>query len=347
MVTTVHVPDDARIRSKLIPTLAQEWDVTYATRRPGPSDAEGLVWMPLGGSRLRRWWKASRLMQSKRWDLVAVHDPELLLPAVLRGVSGRPTLFDVHENVPGQIRTKGWVPVLLRRPLAWLAERLLRVAERRMAITLAEEGYSGLFTRPHPVLANYLPATLPPVADTTEPPFLAYLGDITEQRGALLALEAAAGAEMSLVMVGRVSPPELTTSLRRRALQRGVNLELTGPLPHGEALARIGGATAGLAPLLDIPNYRESLPTKVLEYLALGMPVLAADLPGTRSATAELSGLRFVTPGDADAWRREGAAFAADLPRRGEARAQAAEVRARYAWPADEVLTAYRRAARR
>ena len=34
VVTTVHTPDDARIRAKLIPTLAEEWDVTFATKRP-------------------------------------------------------------------------------------------------------------------------------------------------------------------------------------------------------------------------------------------------------------------------------------------------------------------------
>lgn len=224
---------------------------------------------------------------------------------------------------------------------------MLRQAEVSMAITLAEEGYQSLFAASHPVIANYLPPSLPPPQPAADPPFLAYLGDVTVVRGAFMALEAAAGAGYRLVMVGRVSPPSLVAPLRRRAEELGVELELTGPRPHRQALARIAPAAAGLSPLLDIGNYRHSLPTKVPEYLAMGLPVLASDLPGTRRPVEGLEGVTFIDPGDPARWRAEALALSEDAERRKRVVNQVDQVKERFTWPSEDVLAVYRKAARR
>lgn len=346
VVTSVHHPDDARIRAKLIPTLGDEWDITYAAPEPGPTDRSGLDWVPLTGSRLSRLRQAVRLMNQDGWDLVALHDPELLVGGLPRSRRGEPTLFDLHENLPAQLETKERIPSPLRRPLAKLAASVLRWAEPTMAITLAEPGYSRLFRAEHPVIANYLPPGFPLPSPPSDPPFLAYLGDITVVRGAFEALEAAAGAGMPLVMVGRVSPPTLVEPLNRRADELGVDLELTGPLPHRQALQRIAGAAAGLSPLLDIGNYRHSLPTKVPEYLALGLPVLASDLPGTSQPVEGLAGVTLIPPGDASRWREAGRQLAEDPGRRQRTADQVSKVRSLFTWPADDVVSVYRKAAR-
>lgn len=346
VATSVHHPDDARIRSKLIATLSAEWDVHYAAPEPGPTDWSDLTWIPLPGRRLSRTARATRLLLRDGWDLVALHDPELLPGGLVRSRRGRPTLFDLHENLPAQLRTREGIPALLRRPLAGGAQWLLHMAEASMAITLAEEGYRSLFRAPHPVIANYLPGSLPAPHPPSEKPYLAYLGDVTAVRGAFLALEAAAGAGFGMVMVGRIAPPSLRHALTGRAEELGVDLELTGPLPHMAALERIVGASAGLSPLLDIGNYRHSLPTKVPEYLALGLPVLASDLPGTRLPLEGLEGVTYVPPGDSRAWNEAGRRLAAEPRVRQRAADQAYRVRERFSWPSEEVLSVYRKAAR-
>lgn len=347
VATSVHQPDDARIRAKLIPTLARDWDVYYAARDPGPTDHSDLTWLPLEGGRAKRSFQASRLILRPDWDLVAFHDPELLLAGLARSRRGRPTLFDLHENLPAQLLTRDRIPRPLRRPASSLARWILRMAETTMAITLAEEGYQSLFRAHHPVIANHLPPEVPEPRPPADPPFLAYLGDITAVRGAFLALEAAAGAGTALLMVGRVSPPGLENALRHRAEELGIDLTLTGPLPHREALERIAPALGGLSPLLDIGNYRHSLPTKVPEYLALGLPVLASDLPGTRAPTGGLKAVALVEPGNVEAWRQAGRDLAADAGVRAVAQAQIETVRERFTWSEDEVRAIYRRAARR
>jgi len=47
----------------------------------------------------------------------------------------------------------------------------------------------------------------------------------------------------------------------------------------------VDGALAGLSLLQDEPNFRHSLPTKVVEYMARGVPVITTPLP----AAAELA----------------------------------------------------------
>ena len=90
----------------------------------------------------------------------------------------------------------------------------------------------------------------------------------------------------------------------------------------------------------DHDNYRSSLPTKTLEYLALGVPVVATDLPGTRAVLEGLGGVWLVPPGDVPAM-----ASALEEAIRPEAKAaaveQAAEVRDRFRWPEAEVRSFY------
>jgi glycosyltransferase involved in cell wall biosynthesis len=128
-----------------------------------------------------------------------------------------------------------------------------------------------------------------------------------------------------------------------RSTRAGVDLTLLGPLPHSAAMEMVAGASVGLSLLSDLPNYRWSMPTKVIEYLAMGVPVVASDLPGTRDAVRGIDAVVLVPPGDA-ASASAGIIRAAAC--RGAAAAQARRVREDCVWPTDEVLALYRGTAR-
>jgi glycosyltransferase involved in cell wall biosynthesis len=343
VVTTVHQADDPRVRARTAGVLARRFEVRYATKPPAPRSVEDVHWVALEGPRWRRWFAALREALRPDVGVVSIHDPELIPAALLvRMLRRRPVVVDVHEDVPGQIRTKAHVPAPLRAPLALAATVLLRGAERWCTVTLAEAGYQRRFRRPHPVLANYpIIEDLPAPAEDAG--YVAYIGDITEIRGAVLALEAVAAMQepRPLTMVGRCLEP-LRSRLRTRAAALGVDLDLPGFLPHAEAMRIAAGATVGLSPLLDVPNYRRSLPTKVIEYLSLGVPVVASDLPGTVEVIGGLPGVRIAAAGEVTAWTAALDEVCADAPaRRAEARANAEEVRRRYSWPAEELLAIY------
>ena len=118
-------------------------------------------------------------------------------------------------------------------------------------------------------------------------------------------------------------------------------MTVDGLVPNSVAIEALTTASVGLAPLRDLPNYSNSQPTKVLEYLAVGLPVVASDLPGTRELVAGLDAVSLVPPDDPDALAaaiseiRTTANLAA-------ARAQAPTVRQRFRWPAEAVREFYR-----
>jgi len=155
-----------------------------------------------------------------------------------------------------------------------------------------------LFRREHPIFPNYPAAgSLPPLADDAG--YLVYVGDVTEDRGALDMVEAvgAMSRPRPLRLVGRCRA-DLAQRLHRRAGELGVTLEVRGPLPHRTAMEQAAGATVGLSLLRPLPNYVDSPPTKVVEYLEMGLAVVGTDLPGTREAVAGLAGVELVVPGD-------------------------------------------------
>jgi glycosyltransferase involved in cell wall biosynthesis len=205
-------------------------------------------------------------------------------------------------------------------------------------VTLAEPGYQKLFRHQQEVFANHPPAGALPEPGSDQG-YVVYVGDVTEQRGAMEMVDAVALMPESrpLRVVGRVSDG-LAARMHERAGVHGVRLGFDGQLPHRAAMEVVSGASAGLSLLHDTPNYRQSLPTKVIEYLAMGIPVVASDLPGTRSAVEGLDSVWLVPSRNAAA---AGQALARAVERRGDAAAQAPAVRERFVWPADEFVAFY------
>jgi glycosyltransferase involved in cell wall biosynthesis len=340
VVTTVHAADDTRIRERLIRSLEGVGAITYATRVPGPADRSGLDWVPLPGGRLARNLKAMRMMLDKKWRLVILHDPETIPAGVLaRLIRRRPVVFDVHEDLAAQIVNKEWVPLRAKSVFRWLARVLYRMAERTLLLTLAEPSYRTLFGRPHPVFANYPRTSVYPDPVPSGNGSAVYLGDVTRVRGVEDALLACGLSGRSLTAVGRVDH-QLAATLQSRAAARGTALTLTGRLPNPHALRLVAAASVGLSPLRDVENYRNSLPTKTLEYLAMGVPVVASDLPGTRTALGDLEAVWLVPPGDTKAMA-EAIGEASTAEAKAAAMAQVGAVRDRFRWPEEEVRAFY------
>jgi len=342
VMSVVHQADDPRVRMRTVGVLAERYDVRFATRPPAPVDRRDHEWVALRGRRVRRHVQAAREAWRDDVAMVSLHDPELIpLGMMVRVLRGIPVVLDIHEDVPSQLRTKPWLPVVLRAPLALLAGALLRLAERRLVVTLAEPGYARLFRDPHPVLPNY------PLADRLPDPApagrdIVYVGDVTDARGATFAVEVVARMRTRhrLRLIGRCRY-DLKLRLKERAAELGVDLVLPGFMAHSDAMRAAAKAAVGLCPLEDQPNYRHSLPTKVLEYLALGVPVVASDLPGTAELAAGRPGVQLLPPRDVAGWAQALDRVIADERWRQQAAAAADDVRKQFAWPADRLLETY------
>ena len=139
------------------------------------------------------------------------------------------------------------------------------------------------------------------------PPRLVYTGTLAAWQGVSTALEAmpfvlAAFPEATLHLVGP-SKRRHQKGLVKLAAKLGLGEEsvrFVGPVEPGETPARLQAASVCLAPLPynDRNVTQGCCPIKVLEYAAVGRPIVAADLPVVRELLTE-DAARFFRPGDA------------------------------------------------
>jgi glycosyltransferase involved in cell wall biosynthesis len=314
VVTVVHRPDDARILHRQIALLrAEGYAVTYAApwRATGVVPPEGLDVRDLprstGRERLAALLAARDLLRAEAaaHDLVLLHDPELLVALRLAGVSRvPPVVWDVHEDTAVALGDREWVPTLLRRILAWAVRRLERWAERNVHLILAEDGYRDRFRRTHPVVRNHPWASQRPDPTVSVapdvPPRVVYVGRISRGRGigTVLALARALEGTATVELAGPVDAG--LEGEVEAAASEGL-IVWHGFVPNDRIGPLLAGASVGLSLLSDDPNYRVSMPSKVIEYLAHGVPVVATPLPAVTALLDEEGGGLLVPFDDVEA----------------------------------------------
>ena len=283
--TVVHHPADARIYFRQIRALLDAGhEVTYIApfdedfpERQGQSLTTVTIPRAVGRRRLGalRAARAAMARSAGGADLLLVHDPELLLVLPPRP-SRPPTVWDVHEDTAAALTTKAWLPAFLRPVAAGGVLAAERLAERRLHLILAEHGYNARFSKTHPVVPNttVVPEVAPPPSG---PRRIVYVGLISPDRGiaemiALARLLAARGITVELI-----GPAD--AAARSQIEAAGDLVHAHGFVPNEQALGMASGALAGLSLLHDEANFRHSMPTKVFEYMALGVPVISTPLP--------------------------------------------------------------------
>jgi glycosyltransferase involved in cell wall biosynthesis len=300
----------ARLRSR----LAAERETVTASDPSGSdagspsSRAGGAASNHSFGSRLRRlattlayYRKGIGLVRRLRPELIHANDYNTAWIGVAgKWMTGARLVYDSHELWPDRN--------LRPEPRAWLllCEALfVRVADE---VITTSPGYAEVLSRryriPPPRLIRNLPTwrvERGTDGDPARPPLAVYFGAITRNRGLTTALRALALApELRMRFVG----PEAwgyRRELERLAVELGVadRVELLEPVPPESAGEVLADADLGLA-LIEPAclSYEMTLPNKLYEYVAAGLPVLASEVP-VLAAEVRRHGIGLtVDPGD-------------------------------------------------
>lgn len=288
VVTCAHRGDDARIVHRQIKSLLDAGHtVTLVAPDPGDSravDPRGLerIAIPRAVGRRRResWWAARRVTRrfARVVDAVIVHDPELLPIVGIGRWHGATLVWDVHEDFVASVPDRRWIPALFRSTVRLVVSVVQRLALRRFRIFLAEESYRDSFPDAPVVPNSTWVDDRPGLVDSEAR--VVHVGRLSKGRGVstLIAVgeELASRAGPKLILVGSADAD--VEPVVRDAVERGV-LEWRGPLANPAALELVRGAVAGLSLLGNHPNYVHSRPTKIVEYMAQGTPVITTPLP--------------------------------------------------------------------
>jgi glycosyltransferase involved in cell wall biosynthesis len=289
VVTIAHRGDDARIVHREARSLLEAGHrVTLVAPLPPSFDADPphlvRVDVPRAVGR-RRWhaWREARravrgLLRVGDVDLLVLHDPELV-PLFVRRRTPVPVVWDVHEDYVASVPDRRYIPGPLRGTVRRLVEWLEARAIDRCHLVLAETSYAERLGD-HPVILNatWVPEEPAAFHVSDDPPRVVYVGRIARARGAreLIEVGRRLRGRIALQLVGE---PDADVRDEIAAADARGDIQWLGYLPNPEAVEVIRGALAGLSLLHDLPNYRGSRPTKLVEYLAHAVPVITTPLP--------------------------------------------------------------------
>lgn len=264
-----------------------------------PHDRDGIVdgvrirAVPKPSGRLERFtrtaWLAYKAALEEDADLYHVQNElELLFWAQLLRIKGSRVVYDMHENLLKSIPTKPWIKPLFRPLVALVCRFLERVLMYKIPVIYAEKSYHKDYqwVNKQAIVLN-MPLTSQLLQVSEEKyltPTLGYIGGVTPERGSMITLEALnmlkeKGFPVNWECIGPVDElhqTELLEAIDRYELK---GAQLRGYLLPATGWRIIARCQIGLALLKPIPNYYESYPTKLFEYMALGLPVIVSDFP--------------------------------------------------------------------
>ena len=273
-------------------------------------------------------WRLAREHRRRRYDLVQVATvPDFLafaaIPEKLRGV---PLLLDLHEDMPAFFRDRFPAPAL--RPLmpvvtatargaARLADEVITVHEPLRELSIAR----GVPEERISVVMNSADGRLFDPARHPRRPFmedgelrLVHHSNLQRIYGLDVAIDGLATLGHDLrwrLDVYGDGPwrPQVADAVTRTGLSDRITLH--GRVALDDLPALIAAADIGLVPSLPLPYLQYSLSTKLLEYAAMGIPIVASDLATFRRHFTDAA-VRFVPGGEPDAIARAIEALAAD-----------------------------------
>ena len=244
-------------------------------------------------------WRLGRLLTELRPDILHAHDSNALLPvAVAARRLRRPFVYDAHDlwlHRPRRQRSR--VYHALQNGYFALIERLF-VPRAAAAITVSPPIARHLARRYRLNRVDLVPnyPDRPEAAARHEirrlpgldgmPPdarIVLYLGGLMAGRGIeflVRAMPAVPDAHLVLLGSGQQAG-ELADEAR--AIGVGDRVHLLAPVPSEEVVGYAASASIGVSPIVpSCLNYRYSLPNKLFQYMAAGLPVVASDFPQVR-----------------------------------------------------------------
>jgi len=247
----------------------------------GPSLASSTRTWPRGGL-----WRRVLLALEMPWRatgrVLVVLDPDLVPAGMVRRALGRALVVDLSEDYLTLLQDRAWARGAMRRPARWFIRLAMTLAARADITAVADEHVRPIKARQRLVLRNLPFGDVLPAPTRPDPiPRAIYVGDIRRSRGLFEMLEAIAVAPgWILDLVGQVAAADATELANRLALaDLAGRVRLHGRRPPADSWQLARGAWVGFSLLHDTPAFRLAMPSKIYEYLACGLPVIATPLP--------------------------------------------------------------------
>jgi glycosyltransferase involved in cell wall biosynthesis len=242
--------------------------------------------------------RLARALRALGPDVLHAHDSNALVPVAWAARSlGAPFVYDAHDLWLGRPRRERSRPYFVLNQLLYgLVERLL-IPRAAATLTVSEPIARHLRRRYRLLHVHLVPNYPEEGAPGQRKELRSLMGGGSIGPGAVVlylgGLMAGRGLEQLVDAVGMARSAELVllgdgplaSDLLRRAAASGAagRVHLLAPVAPEDVTAYAASADIGVSPIVPSSlNYRYSLPNKLFQYMAAGIPVVASDLPQVR-----------------------------------------------------------------
>lgn len=250
--------------------------------------------------RPRLWWTIIRLARATQADIYHFHDPELLFVSpILRLLTRKPVIYDIHEVYADFIKVKDYMPAWLRYPIAWVFRWLEPLLARlQSGLIFSDDAIAEAFKNvrlPKITLFNYPAmffvenAIAATQGQAQHSPVVLHLGGHERNRGTRLMVEAFQQVirelpQARLVLVGHFMPPSLQQEVQEDVDRRGLSqaVKIVGRVPFDTIGEYLKQAAVGWVPWQPYAKNDKNVPTKLFEYMSYGVPIVSSDLTSTQ-----------------------------------------------------------------
>jgi glycosyltransferase involved in cell wall biosynthesis len=249
-------------------------------------------------------FKAILLANKLDADIFQFHDPELLLYLRLTRRDVK-IIFDFHEDVRAQIKRKNYIKKNYRNIISFFYGLLEKSMMPRVdgVITATEpisQNYSAL--KPTQIVANYpIWSEFKHISrgyKNKDVYNIAYVGGVTPQRGLIELVDSLELVQNKVVLhiCGPFNSEGFHNYLVSRPGWKFVCYH--GQVDRKTVISVLENSDVGMVTLLPDPSYEVSLPVKMFEYFAAGLPVVSSNFKLWSNILKENSAGVVVDPSD-------------------------------------------------
>jgi glycosyltransferase involved in cell wall biosynthesis len=204
-------------------------------------------------------------------------------------VLGKKVIYDVHEDYAKQTFSKEYIPKRLRKIIAFIVKIVENICSRSFdgIITTTDDilqnfAYhkAAVSIKNYPIVSYF--SGIKPGNDVEQGIFnIIYVGGLSEIRGITQLVQSLEYVDLrkdiKLTLCGKFDSPNYIKKVK--ILEGYKKVEYLGYISYNDILLLFSKMCLGIVCLHPIPRYLTSLPIKLFEYMAAGLPVIASNFP--------------------------------------------------------------------
>ena len=301
MVTSIHPDFDTRIMKEVnsLAGYGYQIDLICPWECRG-SDVPGVNFLTFERAKKRltrfmNYLRIGKYLLKKRYVLYHIHDIDILpLFCVVKLLSKKPVIYDIHENYPDEMLVRYWVPKYMRWVLYFVVKYVERICAfyiRNLVLVVpSQEAEFGSQKHNKVMVRNYASKILLEARldnYETRQDAVIFTGVQSISNGSMLFLEIAKAiinrySHVKMLCVDwfdgdNALREQMHQYVRKFAIQQ--NISFLPPVKGSEIMSYLNMAKIGISPNLRVDKQIKALPTKLFEYMAAGLPIVTSNLP--------------------------------------------------------------------